>query len=150
MCAVDDHFIRCEPCNEFASGHFARDENGYCGITLCSNFRLPQAALEAAIVHELIHAFDYCRVKDLDYTNCAHHACTEVRASALSGECTPRREWARGNRAFTNHFRDCVRQRAILSVSMNPNCQNPNAAVDGVLDRCIADTEPFGTVPWKV
>ena len=40
------------------------------------------------LLHELLLTFDYCRV-DIDYNNCTEIACTEIRASRLSGECGP-------------------------------------------------------------
>lgn len=45
--------------------------------------------MNQVVIHELIHAYDECRAKNLDWTNCAHHACSEVitmldTASALS------------------------------------------------------------------
>ena len=33
------------------------------------------------VIHELIHAYDDCRAANLDWANCAHHACSEVRVS---------------------------------------------------------------------
>lgn len=57
---------------------------------------MEQQAAEA-IVHESIHVYDHCRaVVDWD-GNCAHHACTEVRAAALSGDCSMTNELYRGN-----------------------------------------------------
>lgn len=41
--------------------------------------------------HEMIHAYDHCRAKDLDWNSCRHHACSEIRAAVLSGDCTFRR-----------------------------------------------------------
>jgi hypothetical protein len=34
------------------------------------------------VIHELIHAYDICRAK-VDWNNCRHYACTEIRASSL-------------------------------------------------------------------
>jgi hypothetical protein len=34
--------------------------------------------MQRPVVHELIHAYDYCRVKNFDQTNCDQIACTEV------------------------------------------------------------------------
>lgn len=33
------------------------------------------------VIHELIHAYDDCRAANLDWSNCAHHACTEVSSA---------------------------------------------------------------------
>jgi inner membrane protease ATP23 len=37
-----------------------------------------QDEVNQVIIHELIHAFDDCRSANLDWTDCAHHACSEV------------------------------------------------------------------------
>ena len=47
---------------------------------------LTQAEVTRAVAHELVHAFDSCRAA-LDARDCAHVACTEVRAANLSGDC---------------------------------------------------------------
>lgn len=36
-----------------------------------------QTMVNHTIAHELIHAFDQCRIK-VDWNNCMHHACSEV------------------------------------------------------------------------
>ena len=38
------------------------------------------------LTHELVHAYDHCRAY-VDWSNCVHHACSEVRAANLSGDC---------------------------------------------------------------
>lgn len=35
-------------------------------------------------MHELVHAYDECRGKDFDWTNCRHIACSEVRLASHS------------------------------------------------------------------
>lgn len=39
-----------------------------------------QDEVNQVIIHELIHAYDECRAANLEWSNCAHHACSEVRA----------------------------------------------------------------------
>eukprot|EP00976_Prorocentrum_cordatum_P081810 1184559-Prorocentrum_minimum.AAC.4 len=39
--------------------------------------------IDNVLTHELVHAFDHCRAADLDWTDCQHHACSEVSALAL-------------------------------------------------------------------
>lgn len=56
---------------------------------MCSNYLTIQDEVNQVVIHELIHAYDECRAKNLDWTNCAHHACSQVitmldTASALS------------------------------------------------------------------
>lgn len=48
-------------------------------VVLCQN-RIPdQEWMDRTLAHELIHAFDHCRAK-VDWNNCEHHACSEVRS----------------------------------------------------------------------
>jgi len=47
------------------------------------------------------------------------------------------------------HFQDCVRRRAVLSVSLNPECPDEATAekvVNEVWDSCLKDTRPFDEV----
>ena len=41
---------------------------------------------ELTLTHELIHAYDHCRAY-MNWSNCVHHACSEIRAANLSGDC---------------------------------------------------------------
>ena len=45
---------------------------------VCSNHMNIQDEVNQVVTHELIHAFDDCRAGNLDWANCAHHACSEV------------------------------------------------------------------------
>lgn len=47
-------------------------------IMVCSNHMNLQDEVNQVVIHELIHAYDECRAKNLDWCNCAHHACSEV------------------------------------------------------------------------
>jgi len=106
--------------------------------------------LEELLTHELVHAYDHCRV-DIDWTNCEHHACSEIRAAALSGDCRLGNELSRGNIGFFGQHRRCVERRAMLSLQANPNCSNKEEAqkvMDKVFDKCYADTSPFSRTPY--
>lgn len=69
---------------------------------MCGNGIRSWDQFETVLTHELIHAYDYCRA-DVDPTNLKHHACLEVRASNLSGDCTFMREARLGHFEVTNH-----------------------------------------------
>jgi hypothetical protein len=56
-----------------------------------SNPTPPQEEISHALTHELVHAYDHCRARNLDWTNCQHHACSEIRAATLSGGAPGRR-----------------------------------------------------------
>ena len=81
-------------------------------VILCSNHLDSQDHTDTVVVHELIHAFDDCRA-EVNWSNCMHHACTEIRAARLSGDCTMLREFQRANFGV----------KAQGSVSYQSNCE---------------------------
>lgn len=120
------------------------------GVVICHNHLASQEEINHALTHELIHAYDHCRAKDLDWLNCAHHACSEIRAASLSGDCNFKMELLRGNVAVRGQHQKCVKRRAELSVGMNPHCARPGQAkhaVEKVFDACFKDTAPFDRRP---
>ena len=68
----------------------------------------------------------------------------------LSGECRWTREFfTRQNWKLSQQFQNCVRMRAILSVSHRLTCKDDVQAtkvVNEVWDSCFADTRPFDEV----
>ena len=52
-------------------------------IKVCCNHMTLQDEINQVIIHELIHAYDDCVTKNMDWRNCAHHACSEVRTKLL-------------------------------------------------------------------
>jgi inner membrane protease ATP23 len=63
------------------------------------------------------------------------------------------REFQRRRYGFTKHHQECVKRRAILSVTANPNCSSPEQAaqaVNQVWDVCFQDTRPFDQVGFHV
>ena len=107
--------------------------------------------VSASIRHELIHAFDDARA-DVDPTNCLHHACSEIRAARLSGECSITEEILRGNGIMSSTSlsigEQCVRRRAALSVSQNPFCKScSEISVGQVWEKCISDNAPYMKYP---
>lgn len=55
-------------------------------IAICSNHLLTgtQGEVDQILTHELVHAYDHCRAANLDWSNCQHHACSEVCGRFLS------------------------------------------------------------------
>lgn len=95
-----------------------------------------------AILHELIHYYDWCTVK-IDWNNIKHVACSEIRAAHLSGDCSLTNEINRGR---IGSFKSCVRRRALLSMTLkfpNIHALELGNEVDRVFDQCFADTAPF-------
>ncbi|ORZ01585.1 peptidase M76 family-domain-containing protein [Syncephalastrum racemosum] len=138
-----DDFL-CAPCDETRSGGFSPEH----GILLCQNRTNSKTHQEHTMVHEMIHMYDHHRFK-IDWLNLRHHACSEVRAASLSGDCNWSREFQRGFYTFTKQHQTCVRRRAILSVQENPSChsrEEAERAVASVFDSCFADTRPFDEI----
>ena len=78
------------------------------------------------------------------------HACSEVRASNLSGDCHWVNEMFRGYFGVENGHQKCVRRRAELSTAMNPRCRDRDEAkrvVNEVFEQCFKDTRPFDDIP---
>ncbi|KAK2969766.1 hypothetical protein RJ639_020322 [Escallonia herrerae] len=144
-CSIGDKFIKAVHCEQQNSGFYVPGD----GIHVCSNHMNMQDEVNQVLIHELIHAYDDCRAGNLDWTNCAHHACSEIRAGHLSGDCHFKRELLRGYVKIRGHEQDCVRRRVMKSVINNPNCSEAAAkdAIEAVWDVCYNDTKPFDRAP---
>jgi inner membrane protease ATP23 len=136
--------IFCRHCEAAVGGGFQDDGT----VILCANHIRSQAMASTTLVHELIHAFDQCRAY-LDWSNCIHHACSEIRAATLSGDCDWIREVARSHFRIGGQFRRCIKRRAEMSVRMNRNCSELEAheAVERAFETCYRDTAPFDRIP---
>ncbi|KAJ7974704.1 Mitochondrial inner membrane protease ATP23 [Quillaja saponaria] len=144
-CPVGDNFVKAVNCDKEMGGGYLRGE----GIMVCSNHLSIQDEVNQVVIHELIHAFDECRAANLDWANCAHHACSEIRAGHLSGDCHYKRELLRGFMKLRGHEQECVRRRVMKSVIANPYCSESAAkdAMEAVWDVCYNDTQPFDRAP---
>ncbi|KAH8826417.1 metalloprotease ATP23 [Flagelloscypha sp. PMI_526] len=142
-CAPPPENVFCTPCEgPLRAGGFERQTGS---IVLCAGRFFGQDHVESTLVHEMIHMFDQCRFK-VNWDNLRHHACSEIRANSLSGDCRFSRELNRGVVAFTKNHQGCVRRRAIMSLEANSACPNKEAAekaVNEVFESCFADTRPF-------
>ncbi|MCJ1464212.1 Mitochondrial inner membrane protease atp23 [Pseudocyphellaria aurata] len=138
--------IRCRRCYSWQAGGF--DPN--YGILICANHVKRKAHVETTIAHEMVHAYDHLRFKMQWQNNLRHAACTEIRASALSGECRWTEEFfSRFNFKVTQQHQECVRRRAALSVKNRPECKDDVHAakmVNEVWDSCYPDTRPFDEI----
>ncbi len=112
---------------------------------------LTQHQWTRGIAHELIHAYDDCRV-DMRQEAPRHMACTEIRAANLSGDCDFSDELRRtGFRLRVAGLqRECVRKRTLQSLRMHAAAAHMddaaiNDVIDGVFAPCYADTAPFPT-----
>ncbi|KAJ7163320.1 peptidase M76 family-domain-containing protein [Mycena filopes] len=144
-CDLPPSNVICGPCDRRSAGGF-NPKNG--AIVLCQGVFFGDAHMENIMVHEMIHLFDHCRFK-VDWLNLRHHACSEIRANSLSGDCRWSRELRIGSLAFTKHHQDCVRRRAVTSVSRNLMCPDKATAervVNEVFESCFKDTRPFDEI----
>lgn len=142
---INSSNIICDVCDDLKGGGFHPE----MGVLLCSNRIGDKWQLEDILAHELVHAYDYLKF-DVDLSNLNHHACTEIRASMLSGECRILNEIKKTGMAdFGSKFQQCIKRRAILSVTANPNCTSTDQAekvVNTVWQSCFNDTRPFERV----
>ena len=110
-CTLRRRHVRCMACTDnqrFGGFHPS------LGVALCSDV-VTYGLAESTLVHELIHAYDHCRCargagaphlrvctrtpcrRDVDWRDLRHVACSEIRAAALSGECSYWNEFNRGH-----------------------------------------------------
>ncbi|KAF5839781.1 peptidase M76 [Dunaliella salina] len=154
-CKVGPDYFKVMPCGALrAVGGYSQQQ----GVILCHDQLQTPSQVTSTALHELLHAYDDCRAGagGLDWADCQTHACAEVRAAALSGDCDLQQEIWRGKVEVTRpsswfdvHAK-CVARRATLSVQLNPNCQGEGVAAKAVADviaRCMADRAPFVPPP---
>jgi inner membrane protease ATP23 len=145
-CRLPATFVACVPDADLpVLGGFDMDS----GRVLLNSAQVrDQKTATRTILHELIHAYDACRVH-LDADSCRHLACTEVRAANLSDDCSFSAELGRGNLSFRAGQKKCVHRRAALSIRDAPACHGlaPEQVVGSVFRRCYRDTAPFPGVP---
>ncbi len=116
-------------------------------VSVYCNQRLSYSVVQELLVHELIHALDHCTTS-LSFDNCSQIACTEIRASALSGDCGFINEFLRGNFNLKGGLQKCAKRRAELSLNCLPSCKKDSAnIVDSVFEQCFKDTFPFDKLP---
>ncbi|KAH6810200.1 Ku70-binding family protein [Perilla frutescens var. frutescens] len=131
----------CDSLSAGAGGCFTPGE----GIYVCCNNIKTQDDVTQLMIHELIHAYDECRAKNLDWKNCYHQACAEIRAYALGGQCHYLREYFRGYTNLRGHEQECVKRLTTLSARANPNCSEYmiKMAIDAIWETCYNDKSPF-------
>ncbi|RKP04153.1 hypothetical protein CXG81DRAFT_8670 [Caulochytrium protostelioides] len=148
-CPFPPGLFRCQPCDAGAPAAIAGGFVPTQGIVLCQETLVNRDHMEDTMAHELIHAFDQCTTR-VDWSQCAHLACSEIRAANLSGDCKFGRELKRGNWALAaKHHQACVKRRAILSLQNAKNCAEGHVAEEAVRHvwpHCFPDTAPFDEI----
>ncbi|XP_022741914.1 mitochondrial inner membrane protease atp23-like [Durio zibethinus] len=144
-CKLGDNFIKAVHCNRQMGGGYVPGK----AIVVCSNYVSLRDEVNQVVIHGLIHAYDECRAANLDWTNCAHHACSEIRAGHLSDDCHYKRGLLRGFMKIRGHEQECLRRRVMKSVTANPFCSKAAAkdAMEAMWDICYNDTKPFDRAP---
>ncbi|KAI0323027.1 metalloprotease ATP23 [Amylostereum chailletii] len=135
----------CTPCDLERSGGFSPETGS---VVLCQGNFMNKKHMEHTMVHEMIHMYDHAKF-NVDWRNLRHHACSEIRANSLSGDCSWLREIGRGKVAFSKQHQACVRRRSVMSVAANPSCPDQAAAeraVNEVWESCFNDTRPFDEI----
>ena len=73
----------------------SKDKDYKPQIVICDDKGLKKKQVAHTVVHELVHAYDFCRSK-IEVSSCIQRACMEIRASSLSEECNLSSELMRG------------------------------------------------------
>ena len=88
-CQLPADFFVCRTCEFEMTGGFLLPSKGSKTynpkIILCEDKQIDKRMFQNTVLHELIHAYDICRAK-IDWDDCKHYACTEIRASALRSD----------------------------------------------------------------
>ncbi len=153
-CEIDlDTLVECRRCNVAATGGFIANHQGLKEgeyrprVLVCEDNLLGSKYVAQTLAHELVHAYDQCRAK-VNWRSCYHYACTEIRASTLSGECDWIEEFDRGILGMRAQHQECVRRRAELSLQVAESCKDKaKQVIDKVFSRCYQDTAPFDKIP---
>ncbi|XP_065058754.1 mitochondrial inner membrane protease ATP23 homolog [Rhopilema esculentum] len=137
--------VTCEPCGDKVNGGFDPERKQ---VVMCENNISSQTVMNQVMTHELIHAFDVCRVR-YEKDNLRHLACTEIRAANLSGDCFMSREMSRFKFGWKAHQQKCVKERAVKSILCvrDVSEEEANQIVESVFEPCFKDTEPFERIP---
>lgn len=149
---VNSETVKCRRCPAWKDEHgeWRRKSGGFSpehGILICANELQDKKHMEDTLAHEMIHAWDHLRWK-MNWMDLRHNACSEIRASNLSGECRWTNEFfKRHNWTVTQQHQECVRRRAVMS--MLTRCKDSEQAtkvVDEVWDSCFNDTRPYDEI----
>ncbi|KAJ1395689.1 Peptidase M76, ATP23 [Sesbania bispinosa] len=149
-CSIGDNFIKAINCAEEkitdtkVAGGYIRGE----GIVVCSNETESQDGVNQVIIHELIHAFDDCRAANLDWTDCAHHACSEIRAGHLSGDCHYKRELLQALVNPSNHVLPMAAKVVVNGGVINHHRLLSELRCDGLMDKMVRGINQQNFKDW--
>ena len=99
-CPLSREQFVCLMCSQQARGAF----NAASGtLTICANNVSSYRQVRDVLSHELIHAYDSSH-PDFNPEDPKHHACSEIRAMHLGGDCEMLKEFFRGHFSFSGMF----------------------------------------------
>ncbi|KAF7819488.1 mitochondrial inner membrane protease ATP23 isoform X1 [Senna tora] len=124
-CPMGRNFIKVVQCSKALTGGYISGQ----GIVLCANNISIQDEVNQTLIHELIHAYDDCRAANMDRANCAHTACTEIRAAHLSGDCHYKRELLRGHMKIRGHEQRQFLGKFLMTGKKLEGCISPSSAI---------------------
>jgi len=141
--SLEQKNLICEPCKSEYLGGFD-PERKEVKVILCENNATTKGLINQVLSHELIHAYDVCYV-NYNIHNIKHLACSEIRASNLSGECSYWKEFFNLSLRFKAHQQTCVKRQAVKSIILTKKVTKEYAEeiVNEVFDDCFYDTSPF-------
>ena len=136
--------MKCGCCD--VGGQFAgssRDSSG--AITICANNISAASYVYGILVHELTHAYDSC--KGTNFSKCEERACSEIRATIISGECQPGGAKRRllpgiGGYLFEKE-EECIKRNAMDSLKRTACIINANKYVNEAYENCANDMSPI-------
>lgn len=108
-------------------------------IVICTN-GLARKDVEEVVVHELVHAYDFC-VQGADLSACYALAASEVRA-AREAECFY------GPALSKTDWLECIRERATRSTE-NLKPDTGAKCVEIMFEKAMKDVAPLNTPPVK-
>lgn len=143
-CSFDlDRHVACELNDTNRRGGFDRST---CQIVLYPENLHSFEEFCTIFEHELIHAYDYCRI-NIDFNNPYHLACTEIRAASLSKQCSLFSHFSTSSTPFLlkNQHAACVKNQARESMKICTDLSRKkiDEIINDVFIRCYNDTEPF-------
>ena len=131
--------IKCDCCGGGTSGKF---DTASGAITICADNIPYVGSMYHTVVHELIHAYDKC--KGTDFNKCEQVACSEVRATMLSGACQIGGEKRRYVRTMGRYYyepeEDCIKRSAKAS-QIDAGCRQ--GLVDEIYENGVKRFDPF-------
>lgn len=136
--------LTCESNHENLRGGFDRST---CQIVLYPENIHSTKEFCTIFHHELIHAYDYCRVQ-IDFNNPYHLACTEIRATSLSNQCSLFNHISTSSRPFLlkKQHEICIKNRtqeSMIEILKNFSKKNLDNIINHVFYRCYNDTNPY-------